>query len=500
MFFISLKLRWTSTVLFALVINLYYSVSLGQTHQTGRYESVIQDNDLAYYKVVSAREKGIILYHRLTSVAGNQIELVRIDTALQEVWRGYIQLNLNEVVLLTHLKNDILYLLIKSTNNAIGDLLIAALKIETGFYNLYTVQNLIPFIPIVFTITNGAALIGGYFNYRPFVLHFSFTSLKSKILPGFYSEPGELNQLKPNEDGTVDVIVSAKNQEKKKGLWILNYDSLGNLIKNTILQPDESKNLIFGRSLKMPNGEQVVSGVYGRYTNYSRGIFVASINIFGEYTIKYYSFTELEHFFNYMKAKREKRVREKIERKRIKGKKAKFNYRILVQELLPYRNQYILLGEAFYPHYTSYGGNTYVFDGYQYTHAVVVGFDKNGKLLWDNSFEINDVRSPSLEQFVKVYPQDDHIALLYLYENGIRSKIISDSEILEGKNLDEMKMKFENDEVKDKETETSKLDYWYGNCFFAFGVQKVRNMRESKVPITRKVFFINKITYTKLTH
>lgn len=499
MCFILLKLRWTSLVIITIAFTLYHSVSLGQTNQSGRYESIIHDNDREYYKVVSAHEKGVILYHRLTSVVGNLIELVRIDTALHEVWRGYVQLNIDEVVLHTHLKNDILYLLIKNTKIALGDLQIVQLKIETGTYNLYTIKNLIPFIPTEFTITNGAALIGGYFNYRPLILHFSLSSLKSKILPGFFNEPGELTQLKPNNDGTIDVIVSARNLEKKKGLWILNYDSLGNLVKNTILQPGESKNLIFGRSLKMTNGEQVVSGVYGRYADYSRGIFVATINAFGEYDIKYYSFTELEHFFNYMKARREKRVREKIDRRRIKGKKVKFNYRILVQELLPYKNQYILLGEAFYPHYKTVG-NTYLFDGYHYTHAVVVGFDKNGKLLWDNSFEINDVKSPTLEQFVKVYPEDNRIALLYLYENSIRSKIISGSEILEGKTLDEMKLKFEDDKVKDKETETSKLDYWYGNCFFAFGVQQVRNMREPNVPTMRKVFFINKITYTKLAH
>jgi hypothetical protein len=201
-------------------------------------------------------------------------------------------------------------------------------------------------------------------------------------------------------------------------------------VKTTVLEPEEKKNLIFGRSLKMPTGEQVISGVYGRYTDYSRGIFVASVNVLGEYAIKYYQFADLEHFFNYMKARREKRVKEKIERRRIKGKKIKFNYRVLVQELIPFGNQYILLGEAFYPHYT-YPSNVQIFDGFQYTHAVVIGFDQNGKLMWDNSFEINDVKTFSLEKFVKIYPEEDRIILLYLFENIIRSKIISGSDVLE---------------------------------------------------------------------
>lgn len=496
MFFTSIKLQWISLVLSALTFPSF-SV-FGQIQQSGRYETPLLENEKDFYKVVSVQEEGVILYRTLFFVQGNQIELVRVDTTLQEVWRGFVQLQVNEVVLFSCVKHDMLYLLIKNRYNVRGDFVIVALKIDKGTYFSYPVRNLIPFNPTEFTITTGAALVGGYFNYRPLILHYNFKLQQSKILPGFFNEPGELTQMKPNEDGTVDVIVSAKNLDKRKALWIRNYDAEGSLVKTTILEPEEKKNLIFARSLKMPNGDQVISGVYGRYTDYSRGIFVASVNELGEYDIKYYSFAELEHFFNYMKARREKRVKEKIERRRVKGKKIKFNYRMLVQELIPSGNQYILLGEAFYPHYV-YPGNIQVFDGYQYTHAVVIGFDKNGKLIWDNSFEINDVKTITLEQYVKIYPQNDRIILLYTYENTIRSKIISGSDILEGKSLDEMKLKFEGDQVKEKETERSKLDYWYGNNFIAYGVQRVHNVQNISVPSDRKVFFINKITHSKLT-
>ncbi|MBK5279069.1 MAG: hypothetical protein JJE09_09435 [Bacteroidia bacterium] len=516
MFTILIKLTQTSPLIYFLIAVSFSSVSKGQTLQSQRYETIIQDGERELYEVVSAHEKGIILYRRLTQQRENIIEVIRVDTTLTEVWRGSIQLNLDEVILFTYVKQAFLYLLIKSRNYSMGDFLLVELTLETGSYNLFTAKNLIPFSATEFIVTNRVALIGGYFNYRPLILHFNFRTLQSKILPGFFNEPGELTQLKPNRDGSIDVIVSAKNYNKQKSLWIRNYDSLGSLIKTTILQPEEKKNLLYARSLKNENGEQIVSGVYGRYTDYSRGIFVASINVFGEYAIKYYAFSELQHFFNYMKARREKRVKEKIERRKIKGKKIKFNYRILVEELIPYGNQYILLGEAFYPHYTyarnfapysfNYRTQAYhiptsrsdlIFDGYQYTHAVVIGFDKNGKLLWDNSFEINDVKTYELEQFVKIIPQDKNIALLYLYENEIRSKIISGSEMQEGKSIDVVKMKFSDDQVKNKETETSKLDYWYGRNFFAYGVQKVHNLREPSVPAERKVFFVNKISFRK---
>jgi hypothetical protein len=171
-----------------------------------------------------------------------------------------------------------------------------------------------------------------------------------------------------------------------------------------------------------------------------------------------------------------------------------------------------MLGEAFYPHY-SYTSRSYtpmsrafsvsspmtrgdlVFDGYQYTHAVVVGFDKSGRLQWDNSFEINDVRTFQLTQFVKIAPQDDRIVLLYLFDNVIRSKIIKEKEILEGKTFDHLQMKFMDDVVRANDTESSTLAYWYGTTFYASGFQQVRHVNDKRAMTGRRVFFINKVEY-----
>ncbi len=169
-----------------------------------------------------------------------------------------------------------------------------------------------------------------------------------------------------------------------------------------------------------------------------------------------------------------------------------------------------MLGEAFYPRYISadrayYSGffnpasfyqgaiirDGRIFDGYRYTHAVVMGFDLNGRLLWDNSFEINDVRTFNLEQFVKLEVQDDKIALLYLFENELRTKIIKNNEVLEGKTIEPIKTIAETDIVRKDQTNFNRLDYWYRDYFFAYGVQEITN------PVTgkRRVFFVNKISY-----
>ena len=475
-----------------------------QISQTGRFEINLTKEEPDDYTTAGLEQNGLMLYRRHPGKKQDQIELIKIDTALRETWRGFIVVEKRMTIMQVQFHADLFFMLLKDREYLGNDFQIIAVKLATGDFGSYTVKNIIPFFPTEFMITGKAALVGGYFNNRPLVLYYNFTLQQSRILPGFFNSPGELNQIKVYEDGSLDVIVSAKNFEKKRALWIRNYDPQGELAKTTVIQPEQEKNLIFGRSLKLENGEQVVAGVYGRFTEYSRGIFLANVNAMGEYTIQYYNFSQLEHFFNYMKAKQQKRVRERIERKKIKGKKTKFNYRLLVHDLIFYNNQLLLVGEAFYPHYiyprhqdmqVSYYDpqvrSNMIFDGYQYTHAVAVGFNKSGQLIWDNSFEINDLRTFQLRQFVKIKTEKDRILLMYLFHNVIRTKIIHDNEVLEGKTSDQMKSKFE-DEVLDKEsTNTDQMDYWYGNYLYAFGTQTLKNKQGS----SRKVFFVNKITY-----
>jgi len=352
-------------------------------------------------------------------------------------------------------------------------------------------------------------LMGGYFNRVPVVTHFDFRTGKSKVLPGLLNEIGELTQVKTNDDGSFNVLIAARNFRGQKTIWIKTYDAGGKMISNIPIESEDNKTLIFARSLKMENNVQVIAGVFGgSRSEYSRGFFMASIDPSGMQQIRYYNFHELQNFFKYMKAKREIRVKKRIERRKIKGKRIRFNYRFLVHELVPYNDQFILLGEAFYPHYItmdrSYGffspyaysgaqqlHDGRIFDGYYYTHAVVMGFDAKGNIIWDNSFEINDVKTYTLEQFVKLEIHQQKIVLLYLYDNALRSKIIKGSEVLEGKTIAPIHTNTDADEILTDEHDDGDLDYWYQSFFYATGVQEINNPKFGP----RRVFYVSKISY-----
>ena len=398
--------------------------------------------------------------------------------------------------------NNVYFVLFPKTFN-IRDFQIYKVDLQERNYTKYQVKNSIPFAPILFEITPIGALIGGYYNQVPVVLFFDFNSQKSKVLPGLFNEPGQLNQIKTNKDNTFNILIRSKNFQNHLTIWSKNYDADGKLMSNIMLQPEGMNHLIFGKTVDTNEKEQIIAGIYGNKTGeYSRGLFIARIDKQGSQQVQYYPFGDLENFFKYMKPNREKKVKERIQRKKNKGKKIGLRYHFLVHELVPYNNQFILLGEVFTKKYRtiSFQGSglptpsQQVFDGYQYTHAAVLGIGPTGKLLWDNSFEINDVKTFELDQFVKIDRQPNKIVLLYFFKDKIRTKIIRDSTVLQGKSSQKIQMNSTEFLVHESPSDINKLDYWYDNYFLASGVQEVELMALN-FRIRQKVFFVNKISY-----
>jgi hypothetical protein len=491
------ELWWISLLLFLPL------PALAQLHQSERLEIPIQRNEEAY-GVIPVKEQGVILFRRLVIGKTEQLELLHTDTIFQQKWRGFLPVEKNfKLVNQTSLGNN-LYLLFYIPEISDRSFKLYQIDLQTGNYVGYTVRNTIPFFPATFKATPTGVLIGGYFIRVPIVLFFNLTLQRSKILPGLFNEAGELAQLHVNADASFDLLISSRNFQKQKTLWIKNYSPEGDLIRNVILEPGQNYHLLFGSTVKTANNTQLIAGVYGtRNADYSQGIFVTQVYPDNEQETRYYSFADLENFFQYLRAKREKRMKERIARKKIKGKKIRLQYRFIVHEFIQHHDQFILLGEAFYPKYRSIdrglgyspgGTHSLVFDGYQYTHAVVLGIANEGQLLWDNSFEINDIKTFTLEQFVKMDARDDKIALLYLFDNKIQTKIIQNNTVVEGKTYNPLLREFNDAHNIDDEININYLDYWYGDYFLAYGIQSLvaptRTFKNRK-----KVFFINKINY-----
>jgi hypothetical protein len=488
-------------------------LGLAQIVQHQRYELPLQENEAAY-TITPVDEQGLFLHRLLLGNESDHIELIKLDTALSEAWRGTLPIERKQMLVGRRSHAGRIYFLFRPISGTQFDLY--SIRESDGRYNRYTFKSFIRFNTSEFQVEGESILIGGYFNRVPLVLHFDLRTQQSRILPGIFNEEGELTQIRTYDDGTFQVLISARSTGKQKTIWLKDYAADGMLISNYALRTDPSKSLLFARSIKTTSNKQIITGVYGnRYGDYSRGVFVATIDPAGLQQMRYYNYADLENFFHYMRAKRENRVKERIERRKVKGKKIRFNYRVLIHDLIEDDGQFIMLGEAFYPQYTSisrsnlgyrnffssytpyntsYIRGDQVFDGYRYTHAVVIGFDSNGNLLWDNSFEINDVKTYTLEQYVRLSAEDDRIVLLYLFENQLRSKIIKGDQVLEGKSSDPLMTLYSTDLPLVERDNSGDLESWYEHYFLAFGTQHIVNPTNPAAP-KRRVFYINKISY-----
>lgn len=481
----------------------------GQIQQPLRVEVELESSDHEYM-VMSMKEKGIVLFRELANVQETRKrawEVVRLDTLLKEVLTKNYFLDIYAELAGYEYRDDYFYLLFRMGQYEKDDLKIIKINMETGDDEHFDIKQIVPIHLTEFTIVGDAALLGGYVNYRPAMIHFSFDEQKIKVLPGIYRNHSELLELDVSEtDNTFNILMTERTRDKRSTISVKRFDADGEMQQNIQLEPLPNTSILYGQATNLPGERQFIVGTYShKRSNYSRGIYIAELQLNSEEPprLKYFNYGDLKNFFNYMKAKRAARVKQRVERRKIKGKKLKFNYRLLVHDIVRDNGNFIMIGEAYYPKYGSYSSFAYypgygnmAFEGYKYTHAVVIAFNPEGKIIYDNSFEINDVQSYQLDQLVSLNVQNGKVILLYTYEDVIRSKIIQGNEVLEGKAFNEIELAFENDIVGNNNSEVGGLKKWYGDYFFAYGVQRIKNMAANGVGLHREVFYINKIIYS----
>ncbi len=486
------------------------SPSIAQLQLPNRFEELIQrDEDI--FEPVSVEEYGIILYREVKNTETRierKYQVILVDTTLNKVWEENYYVHLRYIQIGFEYYGKYFYMLFQRNIESLkADLFVVRINLETREKDEFLIERDYELELSEFEVLGNTLIFGGYTKNLPAVIIYKFGEKPPKALPGFYIEKSRILHLETEDDKQIfNVLIQYRTKKGNQSISFKTFDENGEILKNVNLMPSEEKSLLFGRIITLEGNINLVVGTYTRgRSDMSRGIFIARISPEGDQIINYYNYADLKNFFNYMKARRRKRVTERIERRKIKGKKNRFNYRLLVHEVVPWKGRFIMVGEAFYPKYDHslyygygtpyYGTSSMAFEGYKYTHAVVLGFDRRGRLIWDNSFEINDVLSDRLDQYVHLSISNEEIALLYLYDNELRSKIIKGNEVVEGKTYNELNLSFEYEIIGDNNSKLSGLEKWYKGSLFAYGVYRVRNPERVKISPSQEIFFINKIVY-----
>ncbi|RYC71264.1 hypothetical protein [Spirosoma sordidisoli] len=481
-----------------------------QLAQSLRIEIPSDPNEPEAFDVVPLADRGVLMTVRTGGFFDNspaEFTFQKFDTNLKSLWSVRFKQDIKYRPLLSYNDQQYMYHLFREYDTNRFQFL--RLHLDDGVVETIDGVLLDQFDIQQFKVMGSQAYVGGYRHQRPVVMAFSFFDGSAKVLPGLYVNHMDISSLELDETRReVNVLVHSTRRRCRFSIRTYSYDS--KLIR--VVDFDGAKNsLISGKLLPVNEHESLLVGNYSAdCTPYSQGIYVTRVRhpepgeSMAEVTadavgaIQYIEFSELQNFFNYLKPHRQQKLRARAQKKKEEGKDYKFRYRLLVHDLQPTPTGLTLVAEVYYPQYrtSTLGYSGYLrgadrYDGFRYTHAFVCGFDKQGKLLWDNCLPIKELLNAELTEMVQVSQQGDRMVLAYPNDGEITTEVIQGNKVL--KETEKIKIQTSDTDERVTYSAQENLMAWYDRHFLACGFQKIAASKA--FPNPREVFYLNKLTY-----
>ena len=446
-----------------------------QTSKNGRVEIEVSSMSDDYY-LLPVGQNGVLLFgeSEKTVKEGTPYDFTKYDVNFKKEWVTTVLINkrLSLVKQYYDAEGEKLYLLMARYRNSFlsSEFQVVELdvnskesKIIKGFFpgkvfinDFYANHSIVYFGGGLFPPATDAFLKQTYSLVFLYIPTF-FGSMNYKLKPLLYlADFNKMNatpyllDLKGSskitsisldkETQTANVFITNKKSKEDINFNVLIFDKDGSKKQNVPLKVESNIDITSGKVLSLLNDEQVVIGTYNirpkrfkesyfdvqsTISTTSTGIYFSKIKDGDQQFIKSYPFSKFSNFYSFLSIRAKNRMSKKIARKAAKGKSFDLQYNILFDDLIKVNDEYVMIAEAYYPEYETHCYTEYnpngaptqrcytVFVGYRFTHAVIAGFDTEGVLKWDNSFEIMDILTYDLKPKVKFLMEDNEILLLY---------------------------------------------------------------------------------------
>ena len=529
---LKMKAVRASGLLFIVTLITIFQVkySQGQENTTATvYERLLRveipaKSDNETYRLIPCGKKGVILFYKsLETVDQDKVKwyFSLYDKDLQQLWTKSIGLANTLDYKDFSLDSDTLCLLFRTGDKAKDtdfNFQIIRLTFDEGLFK----GNIGKFAEnpevVDFIVNRSIAYIG--FNVKNEPARLVILNLQEGhqiITPLSIGSFSTLTQLHLDSANARIYAAIYKSMARIQSDFVLSvFDLMGTLISETTVSSSNPEyNLNALRFISTDTREILIAGTYGSppvqkgssrnlVPGESTGFFFTRVYDNQQQSISYHNFLELKNANQLIAEKNVQNLKKKSMKKDKELDEFSMDLTLLLQPLKIKDNEIILEAESFFPQYHTenftdydfYGRpftNTYsVFDGYRFTNSIIAGFDKTGKLLWDNSIEIRNLLSFELNPKVTCFDKGNNIVMTYLSDGKIASKIIHQNEIIEKLDYTLVEMKYPNDKLL-SETK-SRMVPWYDNFFLCYGYHEIKNValdRNNK----RLVFYFNKIRF-----
>lgn len=504
-----------------------------QVQQTERYE-MVQKNSDDYFTVISLEENGLVLVRQKNKYDGNKKlwEVVVLDANLAEVHKFDVGINHRYSLLGYEVDDHLLYLLFRTgetTRNSLELVEISTLKGQESAR--YEINPELDFKITHFNKVGPNIILGGYVTNEPAILLYEPASNSIKVIPGFFQKENELVDLRVNENNTFNSVLIDRSQRTDRKLVFKTFDSSGNLLLEDAVSLEEDRSLQTSLTSRLQREELMLIGTFGsRQGKQSYGFFSVTVDPFSDQKVNYIHFGTLDHFLDYLSTKRADKIKASTRDAIADKREPSFSTYVMPFRIEETREGFIVLAEIYNPassmnpYYNSpygrpYYGNPYYYynpfwpgyypgmrmyrpyaygdpmrnnDNIRMYSAVAIAFDPKGKVMWDHSIVLEEIKRPALEQVTDFYCDGENVHFIYKLESELKIKSISLEEGAATETTEKIKLLEPSEEVRSEKELEDGVRHWYGNNFYVWGYHTVRNpaKKENRV---RDVFYINKI-------
>ena len=271
---------------------------------------------------------------------------------------------------------------------------------------------------------------------------------------------------------------------------------------------DENRNLVVIGTLERETGRKVtLEGVTENFDKESLGVvwlrFVTADPESHVFLFK--DMPEIEHALT---ATDRVRLREEKlkNQKKDNPQRGEIAFQFLTPRLTDFGDLTIFAVEAFMPYYHTetrmnygyygrYGGYPYsytVFDGYDFFSEVVLAFDKDGHLKWQQSVKFDNELTYDLSPHASEGMCYDELVVASPYRNQLRYVAFdANGQQLMSQQSEKLDPIHGGDYVEDEYF--ARISKWYGTRFLLFGSQIIQNGTQPKP--RRTVFYLQKVQY-----
>jgi len=505
-----------------------------QVQQAERYE-ISQKNSDEYFTVISLEEEGLALIRNKDKYKNTKQlwEVIILDTDLKERSKFDIEINQRHVLLGYEIARNRLCVLYRAGETTKNSLELVEMSTASGGGETarYEIDPELDFKVTHFNKVGPNIILGGYVTNEPAILLYQTADNSIKVIPGFFQKDNELVELRVNQNETFNAVLIDRSLRSERKLVYKTFDANGNLLLEDIVPIDEDKSLQNSISSSLVREELVLLGTWGeKQGKQSLGFFSLAVDPFAQQQINYYPFGNMQHFLDYLNPKRADKIKESTQEALGDGRKIPFSSYVMPFKIEETREGFLLLAEVYNPSNTSgpYYNNSYgppyysnpyyyynpfwpgyypgmrMYRPYMYSDqfrnsdniklysTVVAAFNPSGKLLWDQSVTLDDLKRPALEQVSDFYTDNENLYFLYKKESELKIKTISLEEGTVEELTEKIKLKDPREEIRSEKELEDGLRHWVGNTFYFWGYHTVRNP-DNKEDRIRDVFYINKI-------